>query len=287
MKGTLTMNLNRKLRLSGLVLTLIVLLGFALVVGRSVANQGADLLTYLPSIIYQPPPPRGIYGLVTQNGVPTAGITVTLQLREGSDTILVESVTTDANGNYSFLNAPTLGSGQRYFVFYPNAENVASRLSFWAGFLIDGYTAGDEVPGTDFDIANITLVNPPPAAVVTLPTTFTWNPRPATPGDSYELNLIGDEPEDEDETYFYTNPPLGYVNSYTLDTLPDTMVYDETYAWTVWAYGPGGTFAGGNFGASYLAYVFTFVESAAPSHIPTVPAQIRNSPELAFQRLAP
>src|SRR5688572_2271090 len=125
------MNLNRKLPLVSLLLTLIVLLGFTIAVERSTAaSQGADLFTYLPSITYQPPPPRGIYGLITQNGVPTAGITVTLQLREGNTTTAIETVTTDANGNYSFLNAPSLGSEQRYFVFYPNAENVASRVSF-------------------------------------------------------------------------------------------------------------------------------------------------------------
>jgi hypothetical protein len=281
------MNLNRKLRLVSLTIPLIVLFGFALAAGRSAANdQGGDLYTYLPSITYQAPP-RGIYGLVNQNGVPAAGITVTLQLRHGSNATPIRTMTTDASGNYAFLDAPTLGSGQQYFVFYPNAENVASRLSYWAGFLIDTYTAGDEIPGADFDIANITLANPPPAAVVTLPTTFTWNPRPATPTDNYELNIIGDSKEDQGHTYFYTNPPLGYIGVYTLDTLQGEMVYNESYGWTIWAYGPGGSLSAGNFGVSYFAYGVTFVQSAASNHTPAPAGQLRVNPELAYQRLTP
>jgi hypothetical protein len=279
------MNMNRKLSLLSLLLTLVVLLGFTIAADRSIAAaRGGDLFTYLPSITYQPPPPRGIYGLITQSGVPVAGITVTLQLREGNTTTAVETITTDTNGNYFFLNAPSLGGEQRYFVFYPNAENVASRVSFWAGFLINSYVAGQEISGTDFDIANITLVNPPPASVVTLPTTFTWNLRPSSPGDSYEFNLIDDETQ---QLYFYTNPPLGYVGSYLLDALPSNMVYDEGYAWTVWAYGPGGSPSTGNFGAAYLAYGITFVESAAPTHTPLADGQFRPNANLAFQRLAP
>lgn len=279
------MTLNRKLHLAGLALTLLALLGFAIATGRtSASNQGADLFTYLPAIISQPTAPRGIYGLITQDGVPAAGITVTLQLRQGNNVTPVMAVTTDANGNYAFLDAPSLGSGQRYFVFYPNAENVASRVSFWTGFLIDSYTAGEELPGTDFDIANITLFSPPPASVVTVPTIFIWNPRPASPGDSYEFNLIDDETQ---QTYFYTNPPLGYVNNYTLDSLPGNMAYGEGYAWTIWAYGPGGSLSSGNFGASYLAYGVTFVESAAGSHTSLTAEQFRLNPQLAHQRLAP
>jgi hypothetical protein len=278
------MNLNRKLRLVSLTLTLVVLFSFALAAGHSSAgSQGADIFTYLPSITYQAPP-RGIYGLVSQDGVPAGGVNINLNLREGSNVTTIMTVATDPNGNYSFLGAPSLGSGQQYFVYYPNSEDVASRVTFWAGFLINSYTAGDELNGADFDIANINLVTPAPASVVTLPTTFTWNPRPASPGDSYEFNLIDDETQ---QTYFYTNPPLGYVNSYTLNSLPGNMVYDESYGWTIWAYGPGGSLSAGNFGASYFAYGVTFVQSAAHTHTPTIPTHFRANLDLAFQRLAP
>jgi hypothetical protein len=230
------------------------------------------------------PPPQGIYGQITQNGAPVSGVTVTLQLRDGATSTEVLADTTDVNGNYSFLNAPTLAAGQRYFVFYPNDENDPSRVSFWAGLLLNSYTAGDTVNGTDFDIANIVLVSPGPASEVTLPQTFTWNLRPATPTDSYEFNLIDDE---QNITYFYTVPPLGYVNAYTLQSLPGNMVYDEGYGWIVWAYGPGGSLSTGNFGASFLAYGIAFVESAAGGQTEIVTSlQRNNSLDLVNQRLS-
>jgi hypothetical protein len=279
---------NRKFALGSLLLALALLLGMAVAVKQSAANsQGADLSTYLPFASYQQAP-RGIHGLVTEGGVPAAGITVTLQLRNAANQVSqVMLDLTDANGYYSFIGAPTLANGDRYFVFYPNAEDTAARVNYWAGFLINSYTAGDEINGTDFDIANIVLTNPAPGATVTLPTTFTWNPRAASPTDSYELNIVGDSEEDADETYFYTIPPLGYVGHYTLNSLPGSMDYNETYGWTMWAYGPGGTFPTGNFGTSYYVYIVTFAESAAGNHSPAAAVRLRPDPELVFQRLTP
>lgn len=278
------MSFNRRITLATLLLAVVGLFGFAFIVGQSAAvGQGADLFSYLPLITYQEPPPRGIYGLVTQNGTPAAGVIVDLQLRQGNTSTAVLTTTTDLNGNYSFLNAPTLADGQRYYVRYPNVEGVASRVSFWFAFLITPYTAGDEVAGGDFDIANIPLGNPPPASIVNIPTLFTWGLRPATPTDNYEFNLLDDQ--NANIYYFYTNPPLGYVNNYTLQNLPGNMDYDETYAWTIWAYGAGGSLDTGNFGASFLAYVITFTESAEGSLHPITTGQLHLNPEVGSQRL--
>jgi hypothetical protein len=118
---------------------------------------------------------------------------------------------------------------------------------------VTSLTGSSSVNIGNFDIANIELLLPIPGDVVPLPFTFQWSARLASLFDSYEFNLF--DPTDGNP-YFYTVPPLGYVNSYTLRDLPSGFEYGVEFAWDIWAYSPdGGT------GVSYWAYIVSFGET--------------------------
>lgn len=202
-------------------------------------------------------PRRGIYGRVTYQGTPVAGIHLALRFYNGSSWSTALTTVTGTDGSYRFDGAPSLSSGQRYYVRYANGEDGNADdpryLFVWQSYGIESYTAGASAPGGDFDIANIQLVSPLPGAQVSLPQTFQWTRRSATTTDSYELNLF--DPVDSDP-WWWTDPPLGYVGSYTLTSLPPGMSTGTGYGWNVWVYSPdGGT------GISYYFRWVTFTTS--------------------------
>ncbi len=219
---------------------------------------------YLPVIMHTTTAPSqpGIYGKVTHQGEPIPGINLLLRFYDGSSWSTVNAATTQSDGTYLFVDPPALASGQRYYVRYQNSDsggNVSNPVYLWLWYSIDidSYEVGDKMHGGDFDIAEIALQSPGSNAIETLPTTFTWTPRTATPMDSYEFDLY----DLNSDAYFYTDPPLGYVDSYTLHTLPDSFGFDTEYLWEVWVYAPDG-----GFGISYGTHFITFAGSTSGSN---------------------
>jgi hypothetical protein len=200
---------------------------------------------YLPLISK---PRSGIYGRVTENGVPAANVPLELQFYNGSTWSSPVITFTQADGWYAFTNVPGLASGQRYDVRYLN--NGTGRLWVWHTRMIDTYAAGSCVSIGDFDIADIPLLSPANNVSASLPLTFFWSFRPATPSDSYEFNLY--DPRSRDP-YFATDPRLGYVSSFTLNTLPAAFNVGQPYAWEVWVYSPDG-----GLGISWLPRMVSF-----------------------------
>jgi uncharacterized repeat protein (TIGR01451 family) len=188
---------------------------------------------YLPSVLRPDP---GLYGTVTQDGLPAEGIPLDLRFFDGSNWYTVGQAVTNAAGHYHFANVTSLAAGQRYYVLFRNPSQVPGRLWLYGTRTLTQYTGGSAMALEDFDIADIALGNPANEDVVTLPYRFTWTPRPATPGDSYEFNLF--DPFDNDP-YAYT-PPLGYVGGYTLYGLPEGFDIEEYYVWDMWLYSPAG-----------------------------------------------
>ncbi len=213
------------------------------------ANFVADLhCIYIPmvsSII-----PVGIYGFVNYEGNPFAGLTLHLRFYDGSAWSTFATTKTDAKGYYKFLNVPNLQAGQVYYVrFYNDAANP-QYLNGWSTRGLTSYTAGSTVNIGNFDIDNIELVAPEPGKTDSLPTVFKWLLRPATPDDSYDFNLYD---YNDGDPFFYTDPPLGYVNSYTLTKLPDGFRKGNYYAWYIGVFSPDG-----GYGESYFAYEIKF-----------------------------
>jgi Tol biopolymer transport system component len=199
-------------------------------------------ITYLPVAMKHWA--TGIVGRVSQNGIAANGVPLELRYFNGAAWSTRGSTTTFGEGLYAFGNAPSLLPGEKYYVRFRNDSQTPGRLWIWGTPEITTYTAGSRRELAAFDIADIVLTAPPNATPVWLPYTFQWAPRPATPTDSYEFNLF----DPSGNPYFYTNPPLGYVGYYTLNSLPPDFTTNKWYLWDVWVYSPDG-----GYGISYDA----------------------------------
>lgn len=224
--------------------------------------------TYLPLTLRKYP--RRIHGHVTQNGVAVAGVPLDLRFYNGSSWSTFASTTTDADGDYSFLDAPSLGPGQKYYVLYRNYAGTPGRLWVWGTRDLTSYAAGSAVEIGNFDIADIALVSPPAGATVALPYTFQWVRRPAAPSDTYEFDIY--DPTDGDP-YAYTVPPLGYVGSFTMNSLPPGFGPGAQYAWEIWVYSPDG-----GYGISLETRLVTFSNAGASATVASQSAQWKPAP---------
>jgi uncharacterized repeat protein (TIGR01451 family) len=196
----------------------------------------------------------GICGRVTLNGSPAGGLSLALRYYNGSTWSTRATKTTGSDGSYAFTNMPALGPGQEYYVRYQNSTRTAGRLWIWGTKSLTTYAAGSNADMGIFDIADIALVAPDSGAWVSLPYTFQWTPRPATPSDTYEFDLYD---ANNDEPYFYS-ALLGYVSGYSLNCLPAGFAFGTYYLWDVWVYSPDG-----GYGISYWSRWVTF--SSGPS----------------------
>lgn len=236
------------------------------VVELTLRSQGqapaAITLLYLPAVLRQmpptptptatptatntPPAPSGIYGRVTYNGSPVAGLPLDLRRWDGSSYTTERTTTTSNDGSYVFAGAPTLPAGHSYYVRYLNNSGNTNFVSGWYNPDITAYTAGQGAAGGDFDVANIMLSSPPSGYSSVLPITFQWVKR-SVPGDTYRwtmFDLTTLEP-------WYTND-LGPVDTYVLTSLPNGASFGKEYGWYVMAYqGPN------SYGDSYFYRRFT------------------------------
>lgn len=151
-------------------------------------------------------------------------------LYENSAISTIMTTTTAADGAYTFIGAPSLTAGQWYYVGYTNSGLDPTRLFSWSTRTLTSYTAGSDVNIGNFDIAAISLVAPGNGATVSLPATFQWTPRPGSSSDSYEVELY--DPVDFDP-FWITYPYLGYVGSYTLNSLPTGFSTGAQYVWNI------------------------------------------------------
>ena len=117
-----------------------------------------------------------------------------------------------------------------------NFSSVADgRVAVWFTRVLTTYTADQTVDIGNFDLADVPLVSPGPESIVALPTTFQWNKRAAVPGDSYQFELF--DPYGSSD---FITPMLGYVDSYTMNSLPAGFTTNQPYGWTVWVNSPDG-----------------------------------------------
>ena len=136
--------------------------------------------------------------------------------------------------------------------FLNYSSTADGRLADWFTRSLTAYAAGGSVDVGDFDLADITLQAPPPGAAVPLPQVFQWKRRSATPSDSYEFNLF----DPNGNAFFYTIPPLGYVDNYRLNGLPAGFSVKKPYGWFIATYSPDG-----GYGESFYYQMVTFSTS--------------------------
>ncbi|MCB9419843.1 MAG: hypothetical protein H6667_08565 [Ardenticatenaceae bacterium] len=219
---------------------------------QTISSETEDHFVYLPLITYTIS--KGIYGSVSFGSLGLwADVSLDLRFFNGSEWSTIASTTTDENGVYSFKNMPSLQAGQRYYIRFLNTE-ASGYLYTWRTLPITAYQAGQEVHAGDFNIVDINLIAPYSGAQMYLPLEFRWHLRGGLLTDSYEFNLF--EPQTS-TPYFYTDPPLGFVDRYTLASLPTGFHYNTWYLWDVWVYGPNGN-AEGDWGISYWSYYVSF-----------------------------
>jgi uncharacterized repeat protein (TIGR01451 family) len=193
-------------------------------------------LTFLPQIVRPRP---GIIGHVSFNGEPAAGVQLSLCERSPGSTGcgVSYSVNTDEKGDFEFTEMPSASPGETYSVSYYNQAGPEGNdhLSYWYTRSITNYMSGQSVYIGSFDIANAPLSSPVPGDSVSLPATFQWTKRPASPNDSYQIQFLG-----SNWTPVYTTPLLGYVDIYVMNSLPPGLVTGSDYFWAVVVNSPDG-----------------------------------------------
>ena len=180
-----------------------------------------------------------IFGTVAYGGQAVPGITTELVLYDygGATGNVAARAVTDAAGGYRFSGLPTLTADQLYVVRYRNLANDPRYLRSWESLPIIAYTAGDDMWGGDFDIADVALGSPDDTTPRPLPLTFHWTRRADSPDDSYEFELW--DPASPNDVRFASGD-LGYVDEYVLHALPPGLQPGVIYAWGVLVHGPTG-----------------------------------------------
>lgn len=220
---------------------------FAVYAVNAVGHTASNVVSFN----YVPPPPQ-IGGRVTDNGAPAAGILLRLRHFDGSAWSDAATTTTAADGTYLFATVPALAVGQIYYVLYPNAERINTRLGGYGTSYLTTLAAGAVVTFPAFDIKNIPLRSPSPGVTARLPATFAWTRRDVA-GDNYAWRLINSA---GDLSEIFASERLGDAEGYTLIDLPNGVSLGSPYGWSVLVYGPSGNPS--EFGVSYFYRTVTF-----------------------------
>ncbi len=198
-----------------------------------------------------------INGVVTHRGSPAAGVELTLRHHDGEEWSTAATTTTRTDGRYEFRGISPLDGGERYYVrFGPNRDDT-DRLYVWHAADITALAAGQSVGGGDFDIGNVELLAPTGGTTAGLPATFVWRLR-GVATDSYRWMLYDDATESQ-----WGTSELGHVDRFELRDLPDSVHFDEEYAWHVRVHsGPD------SYGVSYYQRNVTFTSRNVPTPSP-------------------
>ncbi len=177
-----------------------------------------------------------IGGLVVEGAGPAVGVSIHLRRFTVSGSVLTAATTTNAVGRYDFANVPRLPLGQVYAVMFVNSD--PSRLLWWQTPRFEPAKSGPNVTVGTFSVAGLTQTVPDPSAVVSLPYTFHWTPRPGLPQDDYWFQISG--------SVGHSSGNLGYASSYQLASLPAGAACGPTtnYHWLIsitWPDGSVGT----------------------------------------------
>lgn len=207
--------------------------------------QNGEQKVYIP-LAFKNPSPGRISGNITENGLPAGAAYVRLH-KDGPDGYhFVAETFTFADGFYDFYEVPPLKGGEEYEVSFLNAFPAhPGRLLNYFTVRITALASNQQVLVPTFDVADVFLLSPSSSALVSLPTTFQWQPRPNSPTDTYVLAIFcsWDNGTQDESQLFETS---GYVGSYQVTSLPDGFfAADSICFWGVDIKSPDGSYGAG------------------------------------------
>lgn len=193
-----------------------------LIAWRGAQAQNAPSL-YLPLVRALP---QGLYGTVTFEGRPAAGIWLQLYAKDAQGSDYVASATTDSSGLYQFVGVPAPSGPASYSVFFGNGVPAGSPYAAFCE--TDSRSGYDGRPFhlTDFDIDAIEYVTPADGASVSLPAEFRW--RRDVAGGTYTLIIQAAQ-----DGMLTLSPYHLDVQRFTLDSLPPGFSYNTPLDWYV------------------------------------------------------
>jgi hypothetical protein len=204
----------------------------ALLAAPPAARAQDSAFVYLPAVAA--PLPAVLYGSVTYEGAPRAGIPVALWLSGNCEKTRLATVLTDSSGGYRFAGVPYQPEDRFYYAAY-NGDGQARDARFARAcvtYILPGYGGGTRWLG-DFDIADIAQAAPDDGAEVPLPARFVWTHRAQLAG-SYQVTVR--VPAGGDESPL--SPQISGTSSYTVAALPPGISYAQEYEWRVTFRGP-------------------------------------------------
>jgi hypothetical protein len=211
-----------------LVLLLLALLTPLRVSGATQAG-GPSTSTYLPIVFYHPfvPPSQEIWGRASQNGQFVPDVPFSLLYYRWPDTgpTSQTSTTSDASGVFAFDNVPGAGESDFYMAEFTNTTDP-NRLR--STYLVFGAQPGAQISLGLADITNVPLYEPANGLHVTLPFTFTWGARAASPKDVYLFVMF--DPADDHHSYQTITGHNGFLK---IDSLPYSIEYGVEYQWQI------------------------------------------------------
>jgi hypothetical protein len=228
--------------------------------GFTITQIATAIPTPTPTATCTPTPtatysaPLGIYGRVTYSGTAIANIPLQLDFFNGATELTALTTSTNDAGYYSFIGAPSLTTGQSYYVQFGPNDIDPRYLYYWLAPDITNYIAGSNVPGGDFDIANVSLLSPASGVTQQLPITFSWQRR-SIESNTYRWVLF-----ELDSGDWWLTGDLGDVGNYTLTSMPEGTVYSQEYSWYMRVYK-----SADSYGESFYYRQITFMPGGVQS----------------------
>jgi hypothetical protein len=216
---------------------------------------------YLPLVTRNP---EGLYGYVTENGLPVSDLELTLYTANNGtlQEFRVMTTTTEENGLYQFMNVPGIQilCGNRYcynsyFVNFENANHDPQRIDWWSTNGLYTYTQGTNILLGSFDIGRPELIAPIDGDVVTSTNHFRWTPRNIV-GDNYAVQIIK-----ANGAFGYNADFLGSVGEYSLDIINEVCPVVWSYPCSDWYGDPFNWYLiiGNNMGVGRVLQPGTFI----------------------------
>jgi hypothetical protein len=166
-------------------------------------------------------------------------VAVDLRSFDGLTWTNLDSTVTAPDGSYRFMDPQGVRKGEYFVVRYKNGGAAGNRVSEWTSRPLTTYPQGASLGLSVFDLADLALAAPADKSSVSAPVDFQWSARPGAGAGFYALVLTNPG----SGATVYQSPPVYDQTSFRLDSVPAGVQTGIAYRWTVWLFGPDGSYA--------------------------------------------